>query len=36
MVVTMWKEGNESSLMCIDITWLWPCDKEGGGPLMVK
>jgi len=36
MVVAMWKEGNKSSLMCIDITWLWPCDKDGGGPLVVK
>jgi len=36
MVVAMWKEGNESSLMCIDITGLWPCDRKGGGSLVVE
>jgi len=36
MVVAMWKERNESPLMYIDITWLWPCDREGGGSLVVK
>ena len=36
MVVAMWKEGNESSLMCIEITLLWPCDREWGGSLVLK
>jgi len=24
------------SLMCMDITWLWPCEKGGGGSFVVK
>jgi len=36
MVMAMWKEGNESPLMYIDITWLWPCDREGEGSLVVE
>jgi len=24
------------SLMCIDITWLWLCEREGGGSFVVK
>jgi len=34
--MAMWKEGNESSLMCVDVTWLWPCDKERGGSLTMN